>query len=165
MHRARHADSADLGEALEARGDVDAITKQIAVALDHIADGDTDPERHLPARRIGHVARPQALLDIDRATHGFNGAGKFRKHRIARGVENSAAAFCNEIVGDLPVGREPPQRLLLILGNQSTIACNIGGKDRCDLALHEHQPRNANMPGSMPPDTTGRNRHSAPASM
>ncbi|MGY3694529.1 hypothetical protein ACVIGA_004609 [Bradyrhizobium sp. USDA 3240] len=163
VHGARHADAADFGEALEPRGDIDAITKQIAVALDHITDGDADPERHLPARRIGHVARAQAFLDVDRATHGLDRAGKFREHRIARGVENAAAALCNEIVGDLTIGGEPPQRLFLILGDQSTIACNIGREDRCDLALHEDQPRNPNMPGRMPPDSSGRNKHSTPA--
>ena len=145
VHRARDADAADLGKALEARGDVDAVAEQIAVALDHVADGDADAEGHLPARRIGHVAGAQAFLDVDRAAHGFDRAGKFGEHGIARGVENPAAGFGDEIVGDRTVGRQTPQRLLFVLGNQSAVAGNIGRKNRRDLAFHERPASDQNM--------------------
>ena len=42
---------------------------------------------------------------------------------------------------------------------------HISRKHRCDLALHEDQPRNPNMPGRMPPDASGRNKHSTPAAV
>ena len=141
VHRARDADAADLGKALEARGDIDAVAEQVAVALDHVADGDADAKAHLPARRIRHVAGAQAFLDVDRAAHGFDRARKFGEHGIARGVENAAAAFGDEVVGHLTIGREPPQRFLFVLGNQSGVAGNIGRKNRRDLAFHEGQPR------------------------
>ena len=50
-------------------------------------------------------------------------------------------ALGDEIVGHLTVGREAPQRLFFILGNQPAVAGNIGRKNRRDLALHERQPR------------------------
>ncbi len=145
VHRARDADAADLGEPLETCCDVDAVAQQIAVALDHIADGDADAERHLPARRIRHVPGAQAFLDVDRATHGFDGAGKFGEHGITRGVEDPAAAFGDEIVGHLAIGRQPAQRLLFVLGNQSAVAGNIGRKNRRDLAFHEKTAPNKNL--------------------
>jgi len=37
MHRARNADAADLGETFETRRDIDAIAKQVAIALHHVA--------------------------------------------------------------------------------------------------------------------------------
>ena len=141
VHRARHADAADFGQPLETRGDVDAVAQQVAVALDHVADGDADAKAHLPARRIRHVPGTQAFLDIDRAAHGFDRAWKFREDGVAGGIEDAAAAFGDEIVGHLPVGRQPPQRFLFVLGNQSAVAGNIGRKNRRDLAFHESQPR------------------------
>ena len=141
VHRARNADAADFGQAFETRRDVDAVAEQIAVALDHVADGDADAKAHLPAGRIGHVAGAQAFLDVDRAAHRFDRAGKFGQHRIAGGVENAAAGLGDEIVGDGSIGSQTPQRLLFVLGDQPAVAGNIGRKNRRDLAFHEGQPR------------------------
>jgi hypothetical protein len=141
MHRARDADAADFGEALEARRDVDAIAEQIAVAFDHVTDGDADAETHMAARRIGHVAGAQAFLDVDRAAHRFDGAGKLGQHRIARGVENAAAGLGDEFVGDGAIGSEPPQRLLFILANQPAVSGDIGSKNRRYLAFHKAKVR------------------------
>ena len=146
VHRARDADAADFGEALQAGRDVDAVAQQVAVALDHVADGDADAERHLPARRIGHVAGSQALLDVDRAAHRFDRARKFRQHGIAGGVEDAPAAFGDEIVGHRPVGGQTPQRLLLVLGDQPGVAGNIGRKNRRDLAFHRRTAPDQNPP-------------------
>ena len=150
VHRAGDTDAPDFRKTLEARGDVDAIAQQVAVALDHITDRDADAKRHLPARRIRHVSGAQAFLDIDRAAHGFDSAREFGEHGVAGSIENTAAAFGNEIVGHLTIGREPPQRLLFVLGNQAAVAGNIGRKNRRDLAFHKtpalHQrlrPQNA----------------------
>lgn len=117
-----------------------------AVALDHVADGDADAERHLTDGRIRHVARAQALLDVDGAAHRFHGARKFREHGIAGGVEDAAAALGDEVVGHLAIGGKPPQRLLLILGHQSAVAGNIGRKNRRDLAFHQGSPGNQSGP-------------------
>jgi hypothetical protein len=119
VHGTGDADAPDLGEALEPGGDIDAVTEQIAVALDHITDGDADAKRHLPARRIGHVAGSQGFLDIDRAAHRIDCAWKFREHGIARGVEDASARPGNEVVDDLAIGGETPQRLLFVFRDQS----------------------------------------------
>ncbi len=141
MHRARHADAADFGEAFQARRDVDAITQQVAVALDHVTDGNADAELHLATGRIGHVAGSQAFLDIDGAAHRFHRARKLREHRIARRVEDPPSRLDDEVVGDRAVGRQPAQRLFLVLGDQSAVAGNIGRKNRRDLAFHDDRPR------------------------
>jgi hypothetical protein len=70
----------------------------------------------------------------------FDGARKFGKNGITGGIENAAAAFSDEIVGHLTVGRQPPQRFLFVLGNKTAIAGNIGRKNRRDLAFHQAQP-------------------------
>jgi hypothetical protein len=126
---------------IQSGGDVDAVAEQVAVALDHIANRDADPKAHLAAWRISHVAGTQAFLDVDRATHRFHCAWKFGQNGIAGGVENTPSRPRDEIVGDGAVGGKPPQRLLLVLGDQSRIAGNIGRKNRRDLAFHESEPR------------------------
>src|ERR1700733_6364921 len=71
---ARNADAADLGKALETGRDIDAITEQIAVALDDTANGDADTETHVAAGRISEVAGAQTFLDVDRAPDGLDRA-------------------------------------------------------------------------------------------
>jgi hypothetical protein len=117
----------------------------------------------MAARRICHVAGAQAFLDVDGASHRFDGAWKFGENGVAGGVENTAAGFRDEIVGDGTVGRQTTQRLLFVLGHQTAVAGNIGRKNRRDLAFHESRPRATVYRGSMPRDVRGRNR--VPASV
>src|ERR1700757_1463687 len=100
---------------------------------------------HLPARRIGHVARAQALLDVDCTAHGFHRAREFREHGIACSVEDPPTCFRNEIVRDGAVGGQTSQRLFLVLGYQPRIAGNIGGKDRGNLPFHKKAAPDSNF--------------------
>src|SRR5262249_9797892 len=118
MHGARDADAADFGEAFESRGDIDAFAQEITVALDYVADGDADTERHVATRRIGQVAGPQGFLDVDRTAYRIHRAREFRKHGIAGGIEDAPARLGDEIVDDFPIGCETPQRLFLIFRDQ-----------------------------------------------
>src|SRR5205814_9862794 len=96
-------------------------------------------------------------------------AWKFGKHGVSSGIENAAATLSDKIVGHLTVGREPPQRLLFVLGNQSRVAGNIGRKNRRDLALHERQPRiNTSIRNNGPRSSPAQPRHlrsSAPSDL
>ena len=136
IDRARDTDATDRRDALQPRRDVDAVAEQIAVALDHVADGDADTEAHLPAGRIGHVARAQAFLDVDGATHRLDGAGKFGEHGVARGIENPPAGTRDEIVHHRAIGGEPPQRLLLVFGDELAVAGDVGSENGRDFSIH-----------------------------
>src|SRR3984885_1933101 len=136
---------------------------QVAVTLHHVSDRDADTKAHLAAGRIGHVPGAQAFLDIDGASHRFDGAWKFGENGVTGGVENPAAGSRDKIIGDRPVGGQTPQRLLLVLGNQTAVTGNIGRKNRRDLAFHESRPRTTVYPGRMPPEVHGRNRVTASA--
>ena len=133
---ARDADAADRRDALQARRDVHAVAEQIAVALDHVADGDADAEAHLPAGRIGHVAGAQAFLDVDGAAHRLDGAGKFGEHGVARGIENPPAGARDEVVHHRAIGGEPPQRLLLVFGDELAVAGDVGSENGRDFSIH-----------------------------
>src|SRR5579863_5419839 len=126
MDSARNADAADLGQTFKTGRDVDAVAEQIAVALDHVTNGDADAKTHVAAGRISEIAGAQAFLDVDRAPDGFDRAGKFSQHGVSRGVEDAAAIAADEIVRHLPVRGQTPQRLLFVFGNQSAVTGNVG---------------------------------------
>jgi len=49
VHRTRDADATD-GQPRQTCGDIDVVAEQIAVALDHAADGDSDAKGHKPIK-------------------------------------------------------------------------------------------------------------------
>ncbi len=112
------------------------MAQQVAVALDHVADRDADAEAHLPARRIGQIARAQALPDVNGAAHGFDGAGKLGEHRIAGSVENPAAGPRDEIIHHRAIGLQAPQRLFLVLGDELAVAGDVGSENGRDFSFH-----------------------------
>ena len=66
-------DAARISDALKARGNVDAVAHQIAVALlDHIAEMDADAELDTALGRQPGVALNHAVLQLDGAAHGID---------------------------------------------------------------------------------------------
>ena len=85
------ADTARLGDALEPRGDVDAVAEDIVVVDDDVADVDADAKFDpLVLRHVG-VLLGHAALDFDRAADGIDGAGEFHQHAVAGGLDDAAA--------------------------------------------------------------------------
>src|ERR1700682_1711554 len=173
---ARDADAADRRDALQTRRDVYAVAEKIAVALDHVADGDADAEAHLPAGRIGRVAGAQAFLDVEGAAHRLDGAGKFGEHGVARGIENPPAGAGDEVVHHRAIGGEPPQRLLLVFGDELAVAGNVGSENGRDFSVHrtpaaslagsarlQAPARSCNRPGTQRHRLAGSRQTTAPA--
>jgi hypothetical protein len=50
------------------------------------------------------------------------------------------SASGDEVVHHFAIGGEPAQRLLFILGDKPAVADDVGGQDRCYLALHDMRP-------------------------
>src|SRR6202011_4016766 len=64
------ADRPGLGDAFKARGDIDAVAHEIAVALlDHVAEMDADPKFDALVRRDLSVALDHRPLDFNGAIH------------------------------------------------------------------------------------------------
>ena len=71
----READCAGLGYALEARGDVDAVAHQVAVALlDHIAEMNAYAKDDAAVLWHARVAFDHGALDFDRKADGVDHA-------------------------------------------------------------------------------------------
>jgi hypothetical protein len=133
---ARDADSAGMGQRLQAGRDVDAVPQQIAVHLHHVADGDPDPEFDATVLRVGLVALAQGLLDLEGGAQGFDRARELGEDRVPRDVEDPAMGAGDAIPEDGAVLGQPAQGVFLVLGGQARIACDVGREDDCDRPLH-----------------------------
>ena len=73
----RQTDRPGLGDALQARGDVDAVAHQIAVALfDDVAEMDADPKFDALSAGTPALRSTMAVLDFDGAAHGVDDAAE-----------------------------------------------------------------------------------------
>ena len=71
------ADRAGLGDAFQARGDIDAVAHQVAVALlDDVAEMNADAKLDAAIRRHAGVALDHAVLHFDRAAHRVDHAAE-----------------------------------------------------------------------------------------
>ena len=94
------ADAAGLGDALEARGDIDAIAENIVVVDDDVADVNADAKFDPEFRRHVDVSMRHLLLDLHRTPRGIDGTGEFDQHAIAGGLDDAAAVGCDPGIDD-----------------------------------------------------------------
>ena len=136
LNAGRNADAAGFGQAFEPRGDIDAVTKDVAVLDENVANIDADAELDAMLRRQRRVAFGQSRLHFRRASEGVDDAGEFDQQPVAGGLDDAAA-----MLGDLRIdylGAERPQpaeRPFLVGPDQSGITGNIGREDRCEPAF------------------------------
>jgi hypothetical protein len=85
-------DCAGLGDSLQSRGDVDAVTHQIAVAFpDHVAQMDADAKLDAALGRHAGVALGHAVLNFDGAAHRLDHAAKFDERAVAGALDDASA--------------------------------------------------------------------------
>src|SRR5208337_1476845 len=102
------ADTARVANALEPRGDVDAIAHEIAVALlDHIAKMNAYAELDAAFRRHAGVAIDHAVLHFDRATHGVDHATELDEAAVAGALDDAAVMRGDS--GIKQVAPQPPE--------------------------------------------------------
>jgi hypothetical protein len=110
---------------------VDAVSVDIVLFDDYVAEIDADPELDPPV--LGHFgfAVDHCALDLGGTAHGIHRARKFHQQAVA-GVLNDAAA----VLLDLRINQlaqmcfEAFVRPLLVDSHQPRVARNIGGEDR-----------------------------------
>jgi hypothetical protein len=73
------ANSARLGQRLQARRDIDAVAEDIVVVDDDVTDVDSDSEFNTLFRCYDRIALGHPPLNVDRTTHGIDYAGKFQQ--------------------------------------------------------------------------------------
>ena len=79
-----------LGDALQARGDVDGVAHEIAVALlDDVADVNADPKHDPTIVGNARVAIDHGVLHFHRAAHRIDRAAELDEHPIASTFEHA----------------------------------------------------------------------------
>ena len=128
-------DRARFADALQPRGDVDAIAHQVAVALlDDVAEVNADAKLDPALRRQARVALDHAVLHFDRAAHRVDHAAKLDEAAVA-GAFNDAAVMegdgrIDQVAAQRP---EPRQNAILVRSREPAIADNIRNQYRRNL--------------------------------
>ena len=88
-------DRARLANALEARGNVDAVAHEIAVALlDHVAEMNADTKLDAPILGYARVPLHHRVLHFDGATHGVHDAAELDDRAASKkGVGGPSTSF------------------------------------------------------------------------
>src|SRR5208283_5455800 len=83
-------DRARLADALQSRGNVDAVAHEIAVALlDDVAQMNAHAELDAALRRQAGVALDEAVLHLDRAAHRVDHAAELDEAAVAGALDDA----------------------------------------------------------------------------
>jgi hypothetical protein len=131
------ADAARLGEALEARRDVDAVAEDVAVLEDDVADVDADAKADAPRFGLGGLALRHAVLDRDRALNRVDRARELDQGAVAGELDHTAVILGGERSRELdPVRLDPRERTGFVQADQPAVAHNVHGHDGRELTIH-----------------------------
>ena len=113
----READRARFGDALQSRGDVDAIAHQVAVALlDNVAQMDADAKLDAALGRQAGVALNHAVLHFDAAAHGIDDAAKFDQSAIAGALHHAPVMHGHGRIDQVAPERPQPRQSAIFIG-------------------------------------------------
>src|SRR5262249_51950994 len=98
VRRRTDADPARLGERLQARSDVDAIAKDVALLDDDVADIDAHAKLDAALRRHAGIANDHFALHLDGAALGVDDTGEFDEETVAGRLDDATA-----VLGDLGI--------------------------------------------------------------
>jgi hypothetical protein len=82
----RDANAAGLCDALQSRGDVDAVAKYIVVVNDDVADVNADAEFDSLVLRDRSILLSHTTLDLDGASRCIDRARELDQHTVAGGL-------------------------------------------------------------------------------
>ena len=102
MRRRADADPARLGQCLQARSDVDAIAKDIAVFDNDVADIDAHAEFDPASGWHGGIAGDHFALHLDGAAHGVNDTGELDQKPVTGCLHDAATVFLYLWVAEFP---------------------------------------------------------------
>jgi hypothetical protein len=126
----RHADAADLCDALEALGQDHAFPEDVAAVDDDFAEVEADAEPDLALVRRFGVAADHRVLNVDGAGQRLHCADEFREHAVAGGLED-APAMPRDLRLDqfLQATLYQIERADLILAHMPRVALDVGEED------------------------------------
>jgi hypothetical protein len=140
----RYGHLARLRKTFEASRDVDPVAQQVAALGHHIAHMDSDAKANLPAFFDILIARGHSVLHGNSTSHGIHSARELEQQTIAGGVGDAAAMLFDQPIDQvLAMSAQRTKRTFLVLADQTGVASDVSGHDRCQpavLALHQRPP-------------------------
>ena len=129
-----------LGDALQPRGDIDAVAHQVAVAfLDHVAEMDADPKFDALVRRDPSVALDHRPLDFNGAVHCVDDTAELDDAAVAGALDDAAVVHGDGRVDQVAAQRpEPRQNPILVGSGKPRIADDVGHQDRGEFSGLAH---------------------------
>ena len=132
--------AARISNAFKARGDIDAIAHQVAVALlDHIAEMDADPELDAPLGRKTSVALDHAVLHLDGAANGIDHASELDDDAVAGALHDAAVMYGDGGIDQIAPERPQPRKRPLLVGTgKPAVSDYIRRKNGCEFPGLRH---------------------------
>jgi hypothetical protein len=101
----------------KARGDIDAVAHQIAVALlDHVTDMNSNAELDPALRRESGVALDHAVLRLDGAAHGIHDATELDECAVARSLHDAPVMHGDGRIDQIAAQRSQPGKRAIFIG-------------------------------------------------
>jgi hypothetical protein len=134
------ANRAGFGDALQPRGDVDAVAHQIAVALlDDVAQVNADAELDAPIGRHAGVAVDHRVLHLDRAAHRVDHASELDQRSVASALEYAPVVHGGGRIDEVAAqGAQSRERAILVRAGELGKADDVGSKDRREFTGFGH---------------------------
>src|SRR5271165_6696145 len=131
----RQADRTGPADALQTRGDIDAVAHQITVGLlDDIAQMNADAELDAAFWRHAAVAFNEAVLHLDGAAHRVDNAAELDKAAVARALDDASVmrgdGGVDQIAAQPP---KPRQGAVYVRAGEPAVADDVGDKERCEF--------------------------------
>jgi len=144
----RETDGTGLGDPFQPRGDVDAVTHQVAVALlNHIAEMDADAKLDAALGRQASIALDHPVLHFNCAAHGVDHTSELDEDAIARPLNYAAMMQSDGGVEQIAAQRtQPRQRPLLVGRGKPAVSGDIGRQNRREFPGLGHWPRPVRKP-------------------
>ena len=110
-------DTARISNAFKARGNVDAVAHQVAIALlDHVAQMDADAELDATLRRKTRVALDHAILHLDCAANGIDDASELYEDAVTRPLDDAAVMHGDGGIDQIASQRSEAGKCPLLVG-------------------------------------------------
>ena len=125
------ADGAGRRDALQTRGDVDAVAHQVAVAfLDHVAQMDADPEFDAAVLRHAGIALDHAVLHLNGAAHGVHHTAELDQRSIPCALDHAPVVHgdgrIDQVAAQCP---QPRQSTIFIRAGEPAVPDHVCSQD------------------------------------
>jgi hypothetical protein len=132
----RHEHATGLGERFQPSRDVDAVTVDSGVVVDHIAQIDAHAKPHASMLGDAFVALGHHGLNLDRTLRRGDHAGKFSQNAVAGGVDDPSTVPADERQDGALMRLEVAHGGGLVLVHESAVAGDIGGENGGKPTVH-----------------------------